>query len=1183
MTMHSWIRKLFPHPVTHTVRNTRRQGRLNLETLDYRYCPTTFTVLSNLDDGSDDTLRWAIAEANANPGPDTIDFDSSISQIVLSGTQLQLTDITGATTVNGPSVTVNANGLSRVFQVDAGVTASFTGLTITGGSVAGNGAGLLNLGTTTLTDCTVSGNHAIGGIDDTTGTVTGVGGGVGSLGGTLDLVDCTISGNTADFVGGGVANAGIPAIGGGKGSTATPAVPGLLSMSDSTVSGNSAGLGSGVVNGVPSAQGGGKGATTFGAIGPSTLNMSNSVVSGNLAVEDGTSVGSTGGGAGFGVANLGNASLTSCTISGNEGGGVLNNGASTGGGKGSTVTVGGLNMTNSTVSENLMSEFVPTSSGGGKGSTAPPTDVFGFGVVNQGNATITNSTIDGNEAGGVSNNSTASGGAKGSAVRAPLKLINSTISGHLASAEIPNSGFGVLNSTSVALINTTISGNDGGVNNLAGGALLLNTIVAGNTSADLQGTGFSGTNNLIGTGGSGEFLDGVNANIVLTDLAGLLLAPLDDYGGPTRTMHVLPGSAAINNGTPAFTTLAAAIDDASVTSITVADTTGFGIGLYIKVDNEIMRVTGVTNATTLTVARGQLGTTAAAHNATITPSTNVTLAADQRGVTYAGLPDIGAFELNDSQPPTATVVVDDSLLTIDETSLVTFTFSEHVTGFTTADLTVANGVVSGLSSADGGITWTGTLTPTAGLIAPTNVITLNNAGVTDLAGNAGVGTTNSNNYAIDTKPVTTVSSITRTTPSGQFTNASSVSYTVTFADATLGLTADDFDLTGTAGIADTNIGTPITSDDGLTWAVPITGLTGSNGTLILNLVNTADLDHTATNLPFEGETYTLDSVAPTLTISGPSVPLTVTGPVTFTITYPDSDLDLNSIDLTSAITLNTTGTANGTISSVTGTGKTRIVTISGITGDGTLGISVAAGTATDTAGNMAVGAGPSATVNVDRDKPTVAISAPSQSFAKTGNTVTYTITYTDTTLQNVTLTAANVTLITSGSAKGTVQVSGTGNTRTVTITNITGDGTLGISIKAGTAIDAIGQKAPAAGPSQKFVVDNTAPKLTIGAPVVTARKVIFTTAVDYIITITETNLASVTLTESDITLVSATGITATKVVTKIDATHYRVSLSNFSGHDSVGISVAAGVSQDAAGAFSVGPINSAKLLVYSFA
>ena len=50
-----------------------------------------------------------------------------------------------------------------MFQVDAGVTASISGLTITGGKTAGNGGGLYNDGgTVTLTNCTVSGNSASG-------------------------------------------------------------------------------------------------------------------------------------------------------------------------------------------------------------------------------------------------------------------------------------------------------------------------------------------------------------------------------------------------------------------------------------------------------------------------------------------------------------------------------------------------------------------------------------------------------------------------------------------------------------------------------------------------------------------------------------------------------------------------------------------------------------------------------------------------------------------------------------------------------------------------------------------------------------------------------------------------------------------------------------------------------------
>ncbi len=115
------------------------------------------------------SLREAIASANAVPGQ-TITFDptvfASAQTITLTLGQLELSDTTGTTTITGPAagVTVNAGGASGVFQVDSGVTASISGLTITGGSTSsGNGGGLANYGTATLTDCTVTGNSALNG------------------------------------------------------------------------------------------------------------------------------------------------------------------------------------------------------------------------------------------------------------------------------------------------------------------------------------------------------------------------------------------------------------------------------------------------------------------------------------------------------------------------------------------------------------------------------------------------------------------------------------------------------------------------------------------------------------------------------------------------------------------------------------------------------------------------------------------------------------------------------------------------------------------------------------------------------------------------------------------------------------------------------------------------------------
>ena len=138
---------------------------------------TTFTVNSlgdaGIGSGDSGDLRYCINQANADDGANTIVFDPTVfstpQTITLSGGQLELEDTGGTQTITGPAagVTISGGGSSRVFQVDAGVTASISGLTISGGSTytypgIANGGGLANYGTATLTDCTVSGNSAYG-------------------------------------------------------------------------------------------------------------------------------------------------------------------------------------------------------------------------------------------------------------------------------------------------------------------------------------------------------------------------------------------------------------------------------------------------------------------------------------------------------------------------------------------------------------------------------------------------------------------------------------------------------------------------------------------------------------------------------------------------------------------------------------------------------------------------------------------------------------------------------------------------------------------------------------------------------------------------------------------------------------------------------------------------------------
>jgi hypothetical protein len=113
-------------------------------------------------------------------------------------------------------------------------------------------------------------------------------------------------------------------------------------------------------------------------------------------------------------------------------------------------------------------------------------------------------------------------------------------------------------------------------------------------------------------------------------------------------------------------------------------------------------------------------------------------------------------------------------------------------------------------------------------------------------------------------------------------------------------------------------------------------------------------------------------------------------------------------------------------------------------------------------------------VLVDSMAPTVSISPPSETITRRGP-VSYTVKYSDANFASSTLAPANVMVNATGSAQGSIAVTGSGAEWTVTMSNISGDGTMGISIAPGTATDLAGNSAAAAGPSLVFTVDNTAP------------------------------------------------------------------------------------------------------------
>ena len=246
------------------------------------------------------SLRQAVNLADVLGGAETISFDATMfatqQTITLTQGQLELSDTGGAQTITGPTagVIVSGGGTNRVFQVDSGVTASISGLTVTDGSTSGSGGGLYNDGgIVTLTDITISGNTASadgGGISNagtltvsgttsltsnsasdgggmyntgnltvsgatftgntaTASAVTGYGGGgIDSDGGTLVVTSGTFSNNTAPSGGGGAieaSNGGLTVSGGtftgnvASGGGAIQEAYETMTLSDSTFTSNS--------------------------------------------------------------------------------------------------------------------------------------------------------------------------------------------------------------------------------------------------------------------------------------------------------------------------------------------------------------------------------------------------------------------------------------------------------------------------------------------------------------------------------------------------------------------------------------------------------------------------------------------------------------------------------------------------------------------------------------------------------------------------------------------------------------------------------------------------------------------------------------------------------------------------------------------------------------------------------
>ena len=292
----------------------------------------------------------------------------------------------------------------------------------------------------------------------------------------------------------------------------------------------------------------------------------------------------------------------------------------------------------------------------------------------------------------------------------------------------------------------------------------------------------------------------------------------------------------------------------------------------------------------------------------------------------------------------------------------TVTFSESVTGVGTADFALANSGLGG-SPAITGVTGSGaTRTVTASTGSGDGTLGLNlvdDDSIADVATNVlgGAGTGNGNFtgqlYTLD-RTAPTVSSIDRADASP--TNASSVSWTVTFSESVSGVGTADFALAN-SGLG----GSPaITGVTGSGATRTVTASTGSgDGTLGLNLVDDDSIRDVATNVlggagsgngNFTGQLYTLDRTAPTVSVeqaAGQDDP-TNDQPIQFTADFSGPVSGFTPADVTLG---GSSGHGSAAVTLTPGPDDTYGIAVTGLDSDGTLTASIDADRVSDAAGN----------------------------------------------------------------------------------------------------------------------------------------------------------------------------------------------------------------------------------------
>jgi hypothetical protein len=385
---------------------------------------------------------------------------------------------------------------------------------------------------------------------------------------------------------------------------------------------------------------------------------------------------------------------------------------------------------------------------------------------------------------------------------------------------------------------------------------------------------------------------------------------------------------------------------------------------------------------------------------------------------------------------------------------------------------LVGGPVNGIDSVTE-INKSGTMAGVIDTRSPTvssNVVT---TGFLPLGFQPGVAITQTSQLGFSTTDTTapTLTSFTRQNPAANLTNANSLIFQASFNEDVQNVDFADFSVNGSTATV-----TTVTQVNASTYNVTVSGgnLASFNGTVGLNLANGQNIQDLAGNAlpdtePSTDQTYTLDNVAPTVTVDIVDASLSDTDNASqVAFTFSETVSGFTVADLT---------VAGGTICGFSGSGDSYTATFTAGDNSTTAGsVIVNANSYTDTAGNS--GASGSDTVTVDTDNPTVTVDIVDASLSDADNASQVTFTFSETVSG---FTSADLTV-----AGGTLSgFSGSGDSYTATFTADDDSTTLGsVTVNANSYTDIAGNTG--ASGNDTVTVDTVNPTVLGVTPSLTA-------------------------------------------------------------------------------------------------